>query len=99
MAERSVFMEVERVMNLVQGFGWKKVGEQVAEDEIHLEMKKEPEETGIKTVNMEVSRVMNLVQGFGWEKVKEELKELEIHITIMKKSLAAAETGPDPGPT
>jgi len=33
-------IEVERVMNLVRGFGWEKVKEEIIEDEIHLEIKK-----------------------------------------------------------
>ena len=99
MVEPTVVIDVERVMNLVQGFGWQKVKEQVIEDEIHLELKKKPEELGVKIVNMEVERVMNLVQGFDWKKIKEELEDEEIHITITKRSTAAAEAGPDLGPT
>lgn len=33
-------IEVERVMNLVVGFGWTKVKEEIIDDEIHLEIKK-----------------------------------------------------------
>ena len=33
-------IEVERVMNLVRGFGWEKVKEEIVNDEIHLEIKK-----------------------------------------------------------
>lgn len=33
-------IEVERVMNLVVGFGWMKVKEEIIDDEIHLEIKK-----------------------------------------------------------
>ena len=33
-------IEVERVMNLVRGFGWEKVKEEIIDDEIHLEIKK-----------------------------------------------------------
>ncbi|MBA7603600.1 hypothetical protein ES703_10714 [subsurface metagenome] len=33
-------IEVERVMNLVTGFGWVKVKEEIIDDEIHLEIKK-----------------------------------------------------------
>lgn len=40
MAEATVIMEVERVMNLVQGFGWEKVKEEVVADEIHITIKK-----------------------------------------------------------
>lgn len=36
----TVLMEVERVMNLVRGFGWDKVKEEVIGDEIHISMKK-----------------------------------------------------------
>lgn len=48
---------------------------------------------------IEVERVMNLVTGFGWVKVKEEIIDDEIHLEIKKKSVAAAVTGPGPGPT
>jgi len=51
------------------------------------------------TVELEVERVMNLVRGFGWEKTKEEIVDDEIHITIKKKTPAAAEAAPPPGPT
>jgi len=40
MPEATVLMEVERVMNLVQGFGWSKVKEEIIGDEIHLTLKK-----------------------------------------------------------
>lgn len=33
-------IEVERVMNLVRGFGWEKVKEEVIDDELHIEIKK-----------------------------------------------------------
>ena len=36
----TVAMEVERVMNLVRGFGWEKVKEELVEDEIHITLKK-----------------------------------------------------------
>jgi len=36
----TVAMEVERVMNLVRGFGWDKVREELVEDEIHITIKK-----------------------------------------------------------
>jgi len=36
----TVIMEVERVMNLVRGFGWEKVKEELVEDEIHITIKK-----------------------------------------------------------
>ena len=32
----TVGLEVERVMNLIRGFGWEKVKEEVTEGEIHL---------------------------------------------------------------
>jgi len=39
----TVEMEVERVMNLVRGFGWEKVKEEIVGDEIHIQiMKKSP---------------------------------------------------------
>ncbi len=99
MAEPSVIMEVERVMNLVDGFGWTKVKEEIIVDEIHLEIKKGADVAGTKAVSMEVGRAMNLVQGFGWEKAKEEIIADEIHITIKKKSAAAEEIGAPIGPT
>jgi|GEM_PF-2708705 len=40
MVEPTVVMEVERAMNLVQGFGWEKVKEEVILDEIHITIKK-----------------------------------------------------------
>ncbi len=99
MAEPTVIMEVERVMNLVEGFRWKKVKEEIVLDEIHLELKKEVAVSGTKAVYMEVERVMNLVQGFGWEKVKEEVVADEMHITVKKKSAAAEKIGAAIGPT
>ena len=36
----TVLMEVERVMNLVRGFGWEKVKEEIVEDEIVITIKK-----------------------------------------------------------
>ncbi|GAH42968.1 unnamed protein product [marine sediment metagenome] len=36
----TIAMEVERVMNLISGFGWEKVKEEVVEDEIHITVKK-----------------------------------------------------------
>lgn len=36
----TVAMEVERVMNLVRGFGWEKVKEEIVDDEIHITIRK-----------------------------------------------------------
>jgi len=36
----TVEMEVERVMNLVRGFGWEKFKEEIVGDEIHIEIRK-----------------------------------------------------------
>lgn len=36
----TVQMEVDRVINLVRGFGWDKVKEEIIKDEIHITMKK-----------------------------------------------------------
>jgi len=53
----------------------------------------------LPTVEMEVERVMNLVRGFGWEKTKEEIVGNEIEVTIKKKTAAAEELRPGPGPS
>jgi len=37
----TIAMEVERIMNLVRGFGWEKVKEEIVEDKIHLEIVKQ----------------------------------------------------------
>lgn len=37
----TVEIEVERVMNLVRGFGWDKVQEEIIDGEIFLKIKKE----------------------------------------------------------
>jgi len=36
----TVQMEVERLMNLVRGFGWEKVREEIINDEIHITIRK-----------------------------------------------------------
>jgi len=49
MGAPTIGMEVERIMNLVRGFGWEKVKEEIVGDEIHIEIvKKTPvaEEAG-----------------------------------------------------
>jgi len=53
----------------------------------------------LPTVKMEVERVMNLVGGFGWEKIKEEAVEDGVELTIKKKTPAAEELRPGPGPS
>lgn len=53
----------------------------------------------LPTVEMEVERVMNLVRGFGWEKIKEEIVDDGIEVTIKKKTPAAEELRPGPGPS
>lgn len=40
MAGQTIGMEVERIMNLVRGFGWEKVKEEIINDEIHIEIAK-----------------------------------------------------------
>lgn len=40
MEQMSVQIEVERVMNLVSGFGWEKLKEEIVEDEIQLTLRK-----------------------------------------------------------
>jgi len=42
----TVEMEVERIMNLVRGFGWEKVKEEVLVDEICLEIRKKTPAAG-----------------------------------------------------
>lgn len=39
----SVVMEVERVMNLVRGFGWEKVKEEIIGDKIRITIEKKSE--------------------------------------------------------
>lgn len=36
----TIGLEVERVMNLVRGFGWEKTKEEIVDDEIHITIKK-----------------------------------------------------------
>lgn len=38
--ERTIAMEVERVMNLVRGFGWEKTKEEVLEDKVVIQIEK-----------------------------------------------------------
>lgn len=38
--EAQVTMESERVMNLVRGFGWEKVAEEVRDGEVYIRIKK-----------------------------------------------------------
>lgn len=40
MPEFTVELEVERVINLVRGFGWEKIKEEIVDDEIHITIKK-----------------------------------------------------------
>lgn len=48
MPEPTVMMEVERVMNLVSGFGWSKTKEEIIEEEVHITIKKKmPAAAGI----------------------------------------------------
>ncbi|MBA7603955.1 hypothetical protein ES703_11073 [subsurface metagenome] len=43
----TVEMEVERVMNLVRGFGWEKAKEELVGDEIHITIKKKSAAAGV----------------------------------------------------
>jgi len=40
MAEYTREIEVERIMNVVRGFGWEKIKEEMIGDEIHITLKK-----------------------------------------------------------
>lgn len=40
MREELIRIEVERIMNLVRGFGWEKVSEETAEGEVKITFKK-----------------------------------------------------------
>lgn len=40
MQDFTIELEVERAMNLVRGFGWEKVKEEIVGDEIHVTIKK-----------------------------------------------------------
>lgn len=40
-------IEVERVMNLVRGFGWEKVQEEIIDDEIFIKIKKKSVAAGM----------------------------------------------------
>ena len=39
-------LEVERILNLTQGFGWEKVSEQITDEHIELTLKKRRTDTG-----------------------------------------------------
>ncbi len=95
----TVEIEVERVINLVRGFGWEKEKEELVDDQIRLEIKKKITPAAVAAGGLEVERVMNLVSGFSWTKVREELSEGVIHLLITKSSGAAAAAGPGPGPS
>lgn len=41
MESATIALEVERVMNLISGFGWSKVKEEVVDNEIHITVKKQ----------------------------------------------------------
>lgn len=38
--ETEIIMEVERVMNLVRGFGWEKVREETRDNDVYITVKK-----------------------------------------------------------
>ena len=38
--DKTILMEVERVMNLVRGFGWRKTKEEVKDDDIYVTIRK-----------------------------------------------------------
>lgn len=40
MAQLPIDLEIERIMNLVRGFGWEKVKQEVKDNEITLVLKK-----------------------------------------------------------
>lgn len=47
MPEPRTEIEVERVMNLVRGFGWEKVQEEIIDDEIFIKIKKKSVAAGM----------------------------------------------------
>jgi hypothetical protein len=39
--EKTIYFEVERVVNLIRGFGWNKTGEQILGNKVVLTLEKE----------------------------------------------------------
>ena len=52
--DKVILMEVERVMNLVRGFGWVKVKEEMRDDDIYVTIRKMFESKAVETERGEV---------------------------------------------
>lgn len=46
--DRTILMEVDRFMNLVRGFGWVKVKEEIRDDDIYITCRKMFEDQEVK---------------------------------------------------
>jgi len=84
MPENMIRIEVERIVNLVAGFGWSKVEEKIVEGAVFLTLRKLVPDMPAAMIGIEVERVVNLVAGFGWAKAVEKVDEGVILLTLRK---------------
>ena len=78
-------MEIERVTNLIGGFGWDLVESRFTNETIVITVRKELTEAEWGLRQAEIDRVVNLVRGFGWELTKSETPKPRLILTIEKK--------------
>lgn len=79
-----ITIEVERIVNLVGGFGWAKVEEKLVEGAVLLTFRKLVPDMSAAYIRVEVERIVNLVSGFGWHKIEERIADGEVLLTFRK---------------
>ena len=77
-------IELERILNLVVGFGWTKTEEKTSAGEVLLTLRKAVPVKNEEMTKIDIERIVNLVAGFGWAKVKEEIGDGEVLLTLRK---------------
>lgn len=84
MSVEIIRIEVERIVNLVAGFGWFKIEEKLTEGAVLLTFRKLVPDIPAAMIRVEVERIVNLVSGFGWEKIEEKVIDGEIRLIFRK---------------
>jgi len=84
MAVERITIEVERIVNLVLGFGWAKIEEKLVEGAVLLTFRKLVPDIPAAMIRVEIERIVNLVSGFGWVKVEERIADGAVLLTFRK---------------
>lgn len=90
-------LEIDRLGNLISGFGWKIVKQEFTDEKMMVEIEK-PLDPGVVDMDrLEIERLGNLITGFGWKIVKQEFLDEKMVVQAEKTRAPGVEV-PESGP-